>query len=125
MDIDLKIFSPSQQHALFGLLILAMYADGHLTTAEDEQLQRLLVAMGYTDEIDQHREFDSAVTKTRPFLSSIQAAKDQALLLADAFSERAQQRLVIATVESLMTSDGHVTTWESILLSELRMKFRL
>jgi hypothetical protein len=36
MDIDLTGFSASQQQALFDLLILAMYADGHLTTIEDE-----------------------------------------------------------------------------------------
>jgi len=125
MDIDLKTFSSSQQQALFDLLILAMYADGHLAATEDEQLQKLLAAMGYTDEIDRQREFDDAVTKMRPFLRSLQIAKDQALALADTFSERTQQRQVVAMVESLMTSDGHVTTWESTLLSELRMKFRL
>jgi hypothetical protein len=35
MDIDLTGFSALQQRALFNLLILAMYADGHLTTFED------------------------------------------------------------------------------------------
>jgi hypothetical protein len=35
MDIDLTGFSASQKWALFDLLILAMYADGHLTTVED------------------------------------------------------------------------------------------
>ncbi len=125
MDSDLKTFSSSQQQALFDLLILAMYADGHLAATEDEQLQKLLAAMGYTEETDRQREFDAAVTKMRPFLRSIQTAKDRALALADTFSERTQQRQVVAMVESLMTSDGHVTTWESTLLSELRMKFRL
>ena len=45
MDIDLTDFSAAQEQALFDLLILAMYADGHLTTFEDEQLQKLLVVM--------------------------------------------------------------------------------
>ena len=37
MDIDLTEFSATQKQALFDLLILAMYADGHLTTFADGQ----------------------------------------------------------------------------------------
>jgi len=35
MDIVLSGFSPTQQRTLFDLLILAMDADGHLTTFDD------------------------------------------------------------------------------------------
>lgn len=125
MDIDLTGFSTPQQKALFDLLILAMYADGHLTTFEDEHLQKLLAAMGYVEEVDRQREFDAAVTRIRPFVQSIQKAKDQAILLADAFTNRNQQMKVFAAVEDLMTSDNHVSSWEGVLLSELRSKFRL
>ena len=85
MDTDLTGFSTAQQWALFDLLILAMYADGHLTTFEDEQLQKLLATMGFTDEIDRQREFDAAIARIRPCVQSIQKAKEQALLLAAAF----------------------------------------
>ncbi len=125
MEMDLANFTITQQQALFDLLILAMYADGHLSSAEDERLQQLLKTMGHAEESDQQRQFDAAVTRIRPFVQSLLKAKNQALLLADAFAERAQQKQVFAAVESLMTSDGHVTTWEATLLSELRMKFRL
>jgi len=125
MDVDLTGFTPPQQQALFDLLVLVMYADGHLSATEDEQLQRLLAAMGYADELDRQRAFDAVVTRMRPCLQSIQNAKDQALLLADAFAGRRQQKQVLAAVESIITSDGHVSTWENTLLSELRLKFRL
>ncbi len=125
MDIDLTDFSTAQQQALFDLLILAMYADGHLTSFEDEQLQILLAAMGHTEEADRHREFDAAVTRMRPAIGSIHAAKEQALALAGAFTRRTQQQQVFSAVEQLMTSDQHVTSWENTLLMELRMKFRL
>ena len=42
MDIDLTGFTAGQQRALFDLLILSMYADGKLSTYEDDQLQKLL-----------------------------------------------------------------------------------
>ncbi len=125
MDIDLTGFSAAQQHALFDLLILAMYADGHLTTYEDEQLQKLLATMGFVDELDRQREFDAAVTRIRPSIQSIYKAKTQALLLADEFTDRSQQTKVLAAVHQIMSSDFNVSTWESTLLSELRMKFRL
>ena len=125
MDIDPRHFSASQQKALFNLLILAMYADGHLTTSEDEQLQKMLTAMGFTEELDRQREFDAAVTRIRPFVQSITKARNHALSLADAFTVRSQQKQVFEAVEQIMTADRHVSTWENTLLMELRMKFRL
>ncbi len=125
MDIDLTGFSAAQQRALFDLLILAMYADGHLTTFEDAQLQKLLAGMGHTEEIDRQREFDAAVTRIRPFVQSVWKARGQAILLADAFTSRTQQKQVFAAVEQIMSFDNHVSNWENTLLMELRMKFRL
>ena len=125
MDIDLKGYNATQQQALFEFLILAMYADGHLTTMEDEQLQKLLTAMGHAEESDRQREFDAAVTRIRPFIASLQRAKDHALMLAGAFTDRRQQKQVYAAVQHIMTFDQHVSTWETTLLSELRLKFRV
>lgn len=125
MDIDLSAFSATQQQALFDLLILAMYADGHLTSFEDEQLQKLLAKMGHVEESDRQREFDAAVTRMRPAVQSIHQARQEALALADAFTDRTQQKQVFAAVEQIMTFDKHVSSWENTLLMELRMKFRL
>jgi nicotinamide mononucleotide adenylyltransferase len=125
MDIDVTDFSTVQQLALFDLLILAMYADGHLSTVENDQLEQLLTAMGHTAESDRQREFDGAVTRIRPFVQSIQKAKGQALLLASAFTLRSHQKKVYAAVQTIMTADQHVSSWESTLLSELRLTFRL
>ena len=125
MEIGLTGFTTAQQRALLELLVLAMYADGHLTTIEDEQLQKLLTAFGHTEEFDRQREFDAAVTRMRPFAQSIQKAKQQALLLADAFTTRSQQKQVYGAVQQMMTSDQHVSSWESTLLSELGLKFRM
>ncbi len=125
MVTDLTDFSASQQRALFDLLVLAMYADGNLTTAEDEQLQQLLTAFGHTEEFDHQREFDAAVTRMRPLVQSIQKAKEQALLLAEAFTTPSQQKQVYAAVQQIMTSDKQVSAWEGTLLSELGLKFKM
>jgi len=125
MEIDLTGFSAAQQHALFDLLILAMYADGHLSSAKDEHLQKLLAGMGFDDEPARQREFDAAVTRIRPSIQSIYKAKELALGLAGEFTERSQQKQVFAAIEQIMTFDHKISTWESTLLMELRMKFRL
>ena len=96
-----------------------------LSTVKHDQLQKLLAALGFTDEIDRQREFDAAVTRIRPALQSIYKAKELALGLADEFTARPQQKLVFAAVEKIMTFDNNISTWENTLLSELRMKFRL
>ena len=84
-----------------------------------------IAAMGFVDEIDRQREFDAAVTRIRPSIQSIHKAKTQAILLANEFIDRAQQTKVLAAVHKILSSDFNVGTWESTLLSELRMKFRL
>jgi len=99
--------------------------ESHLSSIEDQQLQKLLAGMGFVDEVDRQREFDAAVTRIRPCIQSIHKAKTQAILLADEFTDRAQQTKVLAAVHQIMSSDFNVSTWESTLLSELRMKFRM
>ena len=125
MDIDLTGFSAAQQRALFDLLLLAMYADGHSTTFDDQQLQELLAAMGLVEKADRQREFDAAVTRIKPSTQTVWKAKELALALANAFTERSQQKQVFAAVEQIMTFDNHVSNWENTLLMELRMRFRL
>jgi hypothetical protein len=123
MELDLAEFSTPQQQALFELLILAMYADGHLTTFEDEQLQKMLYAMGHTAEFDRQREFDTVVTRIRPFVQSIEKAKERALWLAGAFTTPRQHLQVLEAVEGVITSDGQISPWEIILMTELQAKF--
>ncbi len=125
MDIDLTGFSAAQQRALFDLLMLAMYADNHSTTFEDKQLQELLAVMGFIEKPDRQREFEAAVTRIKPNLQTVWKAKELALSLASAFTERSQQKQVFSAVEQIMTFDNHVSNWENTLLMELRMRFRL
>jgi nicotinamide mononucleotide adenylyltransferase len=123
--MDCTGFSAAQQQALLDLLILAMYADGHLTNVEDAQLQELLQAMGFAEPSDREREFDAAVTRVRPFAQSILKAKDHAIRLAATFTTREQQKQVYAAVQKIMLADNNVSTWENTLLTELDSKFRM
>ena len=125
MNIDLTNFTALQSAALFDLLILAMYADDQLTTAAEKHLQPLFVALGLVEAADRQREFDAAVTRLHPSIQSIHKARTQAILLAEAFTLRSQQKKVYEAIEQIMSANNHVTSWEGMLLMELRMKFRL
>jgi len=125
MDLDISDFTAAQQQALFDLLILAMYADGHLSTAKDERLEKLLIAMGHTTEHDRDREFDAAVTRIRPHVHPLVKARERMISLAKEFKSRPQQKKVYAAVENIITTDAHVTSLEGNILTELRLRFRL
>jgi hypothetical protein len=125
MDADLTDFSAAQQQALCELLILAIYADGHLPTAADEPLPKLLATMGHTEEIARQREVEATVARLRPLAQFISSAKDRAITLANAFTARSQQKQMYAAVQPIMTWDKHRRTWENTLLTGLRLKFRM
>lgn len=125
MNVNLSDFSATQKKALFDLLILAMYADGHLSSVEDLRLQQLLTEMGYTSDFDRQREFDAAVTRMRPYTKTPQMACDQVVLNAMTFVTPTQRHKVYALVQEIVTSDSHVSPVESNLLSALRAQFKL
>ena len=125
MDIDLTGFSEIQEQALLDLLVLAMYADGKLSSVEDKLLEQVLISIGYTDELDRQREYDAAVTRIRPFVQSIEKAKVHTLWLAEAFTIPSQQKRVYAIVQEIMTVDLDISSWESTLLLELRRTFKI
>ena len=125
MKPDFTSFTEPQRRALLDLLCLARYIDGHLDAIEDARLEALLNAMGYDTEYDRQRELDAAVTRVRPHTQPPQSARTHAINLTKNFTEREQQRQVYAALESIVTSDAHITTGESQLLEELRGRFRL
>ena len=61
--MNLKDLNDQQRKALLDLAMLAMYSDGHLASAEDERVHRLLGAMGYDEESARNREYDAAVAR--------------------------------------------------------------
>ena len=125
MQFDFTDFSPEQNRALLELLILATLADGKLTTVENKLIQQVLTALGAAEDVDRQREFEATVARLRPEIQSVPKAKGLALLLTDAFTTRPQHKRVYAAVQQIMGADKHVSAWESTLLSELRLRFRL
>jgi uncharacterized tellurite resistance protein B-like protein len=118
--MNINDFSEPQRQALLDLLVLAMYADGHLAVAEDARVQRLLTAMGFESQYDHERLFDASVTRVRQHSNSAETARAHAVELAEGFRTREQRRGLYDLLEDLMASDTQVSSDETRFLSVVR-----
>jgi len=118
--MNVKNFNDAQRQALLDLAMLAMYADGRLTAVEDERVERLLTAMGFTTEYDRNKHYDASVSRVSRHSASAAAARKHATELAKSFSTKEQRRQVHDVLDDLMASDGGVAPEERELLAVVR-----
>ena len=118
--MEISRLNDQQRRALLDILILAMYADGHLDLGEDARLQRLLTAMGVETEYDRDRELDESITRLREYSQNPRVARDRAVQLARSFTDPEQCRGVYQLVEQQVNSDTKVVPAEHEFLSAIR-----
>ncbi len=118
--MNLSQLKPAEQRPLLDLVLLAMYADGHLASAEDERIHRLLTALGHVTEYERAQEYDAAVSRLSRPTSTAEGLRTRAVELASGLPTREQRRWVQATLDELVTSDRHVSLAESELLAAIR-----
>jgi len=123
--MNLADFSNSQRQAFLDLLVLAMYADARLCSAEDQRVEQLLNAMGLEPGYDHQREFDAAVTRVRKHSQPAAAACAHATELSRQFTTREQKRTVMDLLTDLIGSDNQITPDEGKLLNTVRETFQL
>jgi len=123
--MNISNFTKPQLQAFLDLLMLAMYADGQLRSAEDERVERLFSAMGLAPGYDREREFDASVTRVRLHTQNADALRKHAVELARRFSSSDQRRTVYDLLKDLMSADDQISTEENRLLSALRQVFQL
>ena len=121
--MNLKMFNEQQRQALLDLVMLAMYADGHLAAMEDERIVHLLSAMGFTTDYDRGKHFDASVSRVTRHSVNAAAARTHAAKLAKNFTTQEQRREVQDVLEDFMESDNNVTPQESSFLSGVREAF--
>jgi uncharacterized tellurite resistance protein B-like protein len=118
--MNLNDFSEPQRQALLDLALLAMYADGHLASVEDERVQTLLIAMGFATDYDRGRHHDASVTRVSRHTGTAEAARAHATALAQSFTTREQRQKVQDILEDLVKSDNTVAPQETSFLALLR-----
>lgn len=123
--MDLTEFTPHQQKVLLDLLVLGMYADGHLARAEDARIELLLRAMGYKYNYEYQREFDASVTRVSQHSQTQEAFLSCATGLAQQLSGPEQRKKAYALLSDLMSSDSQVSANETRFLSVVRDVFHM
>jgi uncharacterized tellurite resistance protein B-like protein len=123
--MEINRLTDQQRGALLDILILAMYADGHLDLGEDARLQRLLTAMGVETEYDRDRELDDSITRLREYSQNSRVARDRAVQLVQCFTDPEQRRGVYQLIEQQVNSDTKVVPAEHEFLSAIRQALHL
>jgi uncharacterized tellurite resistance protein B-like protein len=123
--MNIKDLSEQQTQALLDLAMLAMYADGHLASAEDQRISRLLTSMGLATDYDRGKQYDASITRISRHSQSAAAARTHAATLAQQFTTRDQRHRVLNVLEDLTSSDSRVTPQESSYLEIIREVFQM
>jgi hypothetical protein len=118
-------FTQEQKQALFDLLVVGMYADHNLTSAEDDRIQKVLDAFELPSDYERQRFSDAAFTRASRQAGSPEAIRAYVTQVAGHFQDRDIRRRAYDILDDLLTSDGGVTSEESQLLSATREVFQL
>ena len=125
MNIDATGFTEPQGRALLDLLLLGMYTDGHLASAEDATLHQLLETMGAHTRHDQDQALDAAVTRIRQQLRSQESTLSYIAVLAQSFPGEALRQKALKVLEQFLVSDESLTPVENEFLAKARNIFAL
>lgn len=123
--MNLTEFTDSEKSALLDLLVLGMYADGHLAAVEDTRLQRLLDAMCLPSDHAKQKAVDASVTRAARLGSSSASVHGAVAEIAKMFSSPEARRRACDALDDLLASDSKVTDREKAFLALARDSFGL
>jgi hypothetical protein len=118
-------FTPEQEQALLDLLVIGMYADHNLASAEDERVKRLLATFQFSSDYVRDNFSDAAFTRASRQSGSPDAIRAYVGQIASHFPTREIRKKAYDLLDDMLTSDGSVTSEESKLLSATREIFQL
>ncbi len=117
--------STAQKQAMLDLLILGMYADRNLASAEELCVQKLLGSLKFSSDFERDSFSDAAFTRVSRHTGSPEAVQAYANDIAAGFPALDQRQFVYGKLSELLTSDGRVTAEENQLLSAVKKAFQL
>jgi hypothetical protein len=123
--MNVTSFTQEQKQALLDLLIIGMYADHKLASAEDERIQQLLEAFKFPSDYERNSFSDAAFTRASRQSGSPEAIRSYVSQIASHFPTREIRRGAYDILEELLTSDGSISAEESKLLAATKDVFEL
>lgn len=122
--MTLKELSAAEKDAVADLMVMAMFTDGHLATAEDDRIHQLLTQLGYAEKSDRDVAYGAAVTRVRKRWNTIAEMRAHAANVASAFAGTDRKNLALQSIESVIKSDDKVGQQESEYLAAVRQALR-
>jgi hypothetical protein len=114
--MTLAQLTPLQREALTDLLVLGMYSDRHVASAENEAMQKLAGEFGLESDYDRQQFVDASFARVNRQPDGADARRHFLLQLAQNFHSSEQKGLALATLRSLLASDSKMTGSESDFL---------
>jgi hypothetical protein len=113
----------SQTNAILDLLVLGMYADGHLAMVEDERLHEFLKRQGIETEDERRRNIGEAITRMEHHAGNAATRHQQLAELAARLDAPAARSLALSTLERLLCVDEKYPRGEEHFWTEVRKVF--
>jgi hypothetical protein len=118
--MELLELTDEQKEAMTDLLVLAMYSDRHIASAEDERIKRLVESLGIGSGYACQQFIDASFARVHRNSSNSEERRHFVLQMAQRFHSEPLRDLALSTLESLLVSDHVVTGAETDFLSLVR-----
>jgi len=116
-------FSQPERQALMDLLVVGMYADGHLATSEDDRIKKYLGTIGFNSDYDQGQFVDASITRASRHAQNEEERRGYIRSLVPVFKSDGTRREAFGILGSLLASDGKFSESESQFLATVRELF--
>ena len=116
-------FSQQEKEALVDLLILGMYSDGHLASAENVRIKKLTSELGLPTDYERQLFLDAAFNRARQRQTGAGSAREGISELAPLFASESHRKEACQALEELLGSDHQVTESEQNFLNSVRTVF--
>jgi uncharacterized tellurite resistance protein B-like protein len=123
--MNLTGFTDQQKQSLVDLLVLGMYADGHLDLIEDEIARQVLDSIQFSSDSARQYFLDASFARARKHGASPKTTRSYVSEIAKSFPTPAMRREVRDALEESLTSDHNLADKEKELLAVIAEEFKL
>jgi hypothetical protein len=120
--VNLNRFNEQQRKALLELLIMAMYCDARLASAEDLRIHKVADSLGFPSDDERRTFLESLFSTISRLPRSGESLRPHLAIIARRFPTGAVRTEAFNAVEELLQSDHRVAPQESqfmVLLKEI------
>jgi hypothetical protein len=121
--MNIASLNEDQKQALMDLLVLGMYADWHLSSAEDERINKLLRSFDFESDYARKQFADASFTRASRYAETTSDTKAFLTSVSTVFNTPQMRQDAFAMLGSLLASDGQFSSQESNFLSMAREIF--